>query len=111
MGRIAANAKKSGFIHAVEEYGLLLGAIMSKPYKKTNLINSYEHAFGYFKKGLSAPEKKYFLSELKSFSCGKTGPAAVITLLRSYIIRFDEKYLKEQSLFEPYPQELLFKYI
>ena len=107
LGRITAGAKNSGFEKACNEYGALLGKIFSKPYKKSNLINSYEHAFGYFKEGLSAPEKVHFLSCLKKYASGKTGPAAVITLLKSYIIRFDEKYLSGQSLFEPYPEELL----
>lgn len=107
LGRISANAKKIGFDKSCEEYGELLGKIMFKPYKKTNLINSYEHAFGYFKTVLAAPEKAYFISCLKKYASGKTGSVTIITLLKSYIIRFDEKYLAGQSLFEPYPEELL----
>lgn len=30
-----------------------------------------------------------------------------ISLLKSWIIRFDDEYLKGQTFFEPYPRELV----
>ncbi len=106
-GRMVADAKKIGFDKTYAEYEKLLGIIMSKPYKISNLINSLEHAFGYFKNNLSKNEKEFFLKNFKKFASGKIGALSVLTLLKSYIIRFDEKYLSKQTLFYPYPEELM----
>lgn len=107
MGRIVAESKKTGINKAFELYENCLNKIMTSPYKISNLINSFEHAFGFFKNDLFAEEKKYFIKNLKKLYNNKMGIKVVISLLRSYIIRFNKKYLSNQTLFNPYPEELL----
>lgn len=107
MGKIVADAKKIGVEKAFNEYEILLGSLISKQYKKTELVNVFEHIFGYFKKDLASAEKRFFLSNLQNFSDGKIGQLPVVTLLKSYMIRFDQKYILNQSIFNPYPQELM----
>lgn len=108
LGKIVADAKKIGLEDSFKQYENLLGKTISRPYKKTELINCFEHAFGYFKDQLKSGEKKFFLDNLKDFSDSKVSQLAVITLLKSYIIRYEEKYLSNQTLFNPYPKELMY---
>ncbi len=62
--------------------------------------------FGYFSDKLSGDEKRFFLSTIEEYKRGRTLLSAPIGLLRSYIARFDEKYLKDQAFFAPYPRDL-----
>lgn len=107
MGKISANSKGAKFSEVITEYEALLRRLLKKQYTEMAVTNVLEHAFGYFKSGLSAEEKKYFLSLLEKYRKGNIPLALVSTLLRSYIIRFNQKYLASQRFFDPYPEELV----
>lgn len=107
MGKIVANAKSSGVEKSFYDYEILLGSLLSKQYKKTEIINVFEHIFGYFKKDLSQLEKKFFLTNLQDYSLGRISQLPIIILLKSYMIRFEQKYILNQSILNPYPQELM----
>ncbi|MFP4466160.1 MAG: YbgA family protein [Candidatus Goldiibacteriota bacterium] len=106
MGKIAAASHKKNFASVLKDYENEMNALFSKIYRESNIINVFEHALGYFKDGLSAKEKKYFLGVVEKYRGGKTGIEVPVSLLKSYIIRFNERYLMRQSFFEPYPEEL-----
>ncbi len=65
------------------------------------------HALGYFKEELSAREKRHFLEMLELYRHGRTPLSSAISILRSWIIRFESEYLREQNLFMPFPEELM----
>ena len=65
------------------------------------------HAQGYFSKYLNYQEKKFFSDLLDKYRNNKVPISSIIVLLKSWIIKFEESYLKEQSFFNPYPQELM----
>jgi uncharacterized protein YbgA (DUF1722 family) len=46
------------------------------------------------------------LSNIRKYSDKQTSLEIPIALLKSWIIRFNEPYLKNQTYFEPYPPEL-----
>jgi uncharacterized protein YbgA (DUF1722 family) len=64
------------------------------------------HAFGYFKDRLNEKEKKFFLKSLEDYRKGTVPLSSILTMLRMWIIRFDETYLGTQRFFSPYPKEL-----
>ena len=65
------------------------------------------HALGYFKKELSAREKKHFLDMLEAYRDGRAPLSSAISILRSWIIRFQSDYLNQQTLFRPFPESLM----
>jgi uncharacterized protein YbgA (DUF1722 family) len=57
-------------------------------------------------KELQRNEKELFLKSLDDYAHRLVSLEVPIALMKSWIIRFEEPYLREQSYFEPYPLEL-----
>lgn len=107
LGKIVAN-------HQHEKIGKLLGCYKTilmetilKPLRPGSNINMLLHIFGYFKKVLSSEEKAYFLDVLEQYSANKVPLSVPLFLLNSWVVRTNEEYLAKQSIFAPYPKELL----
>ncbi|MEO0068700.1 MAG: DUF523 and DUF1722 domain-containing protein [candidate division WOR-3 bacterium] len=107
LGRIVANPQKRPLKELLNEYEPLLSQALSRPPKYSSAINVLLHSLGYFSKNLSASEKAFFLDTIESYRRGKLPLSVPVSLIRSYIVRFDEPYLAKQYFFNPYPSELL----
>jgi uncharacterized protein YbgA (DUF1722 family)/uncharacterized protein YbbK (DUF523 family) len=107
MGKIVANAQKLNFEKVIIDYEQLLNNLLQIPPKYTAHINVLLHSLGYFKKSLSGKEKAFFLDELEKYRTGWIPLFVLQNLINSWVIRFDEKYLKGQSYFNPYPEEMM----
>ena len=107
LGKIVANPGKKGMSEVFDEYETHLRAALAKPPKHTSNINVLMHAAGYFKEGLAAPEKAHFLASLEKYRAGKIPLSATIAIVNSWLARFGSDYLKQQTYFEPYPEELV----
>ena len=107
LGKIVANADKKGTAAVFDEYEAHLRAALAKPPKYTSNINVLMHALGYFKDGLTGPEKNQFLASLEKYRAGKVPLSATIAIANSWIARFDEGYLRQQTFFESYPEALV----
>ena len=107
MGKIAANDDNLK-IEAVKNnyYQCLLILFLKKSRYKSN-INTHMHVMGYFKKFLSAPEKKLFLENLELYRDKKLPISGINNMLHSWIVRFDNEYLLNQSFFNPFPKDLI----
>jgi uncharacterized protein YbgA (DUF1722 family)/uncharacterized protein YbbK (DUF523 family) len=107
MGKILGSFKRGAEEKLFKAYGELLMRAMSKQARFTSHLNIVHHAMGYFKKGLSAPEKKHLLDLVEQYVRKELPLSAIKTVLRSWIARFDNEYLADQYYFEPYPRDLL----
>jgi uncharacterized protein YbgA (DUF1722 family) len=108
MGKILGQSKAPAVEKAAAYRDVML-ACMEKPYKTSNVINVFEHALGYFSEKLSAPEKKFFIDTMNKYREGKAHIAVPLSLMKSYVVRFNQEYLKMQSFFFPYPEEIMEK--
>lgn len=106
MGKITANTEKKVFNEVISTYGNLLEQTLALPPRSTSNINVLMHALGFFSKKLSSREKAYFLDVINQYKLGKIPLSVPVTLLKSWIIRFNEPYLKNQTFFQPFPDEL-----
>lgn len=70
-------------------------------------VNVIEHARGYFKDALGGAEKRHLDGLIGEYRAGRLPRAAILAVLRSWIERFDEAYLRGQRYFQPYPAELV----
>jgi uncharacterized protein YbgA (DUF1722 family) len=65
------------------------------------------HILGYFSKQLTANEKAGFLDLLEQFNNQQIPASAVMSVLKLWTVRFEEAYLLDQTIFEPFPKELI----
>ncbi len=107
LGRITANHEKKPFAEVIEGYGQHLFNAFSCAPRYTSNINVLMHAMGYFSKGLSHSEKSFFLDSLERYRSGKVPLSSNTSILRSWVIRFENEYLMQQTFFEPYPEGLI----
>lgn len=107
LGKLVANPGKKPPAAVFDEYEAHLRAALAKPPKYVSNINVLMHAMGYFKEGLTPPEKAHFMASLEKYRAGKIPLSATIAIVNSWLARFGSDYLKQQTYFEPYPEELV----
>ena len=107
LGRIVADQKVRPFEETVDAYQKHLSEALKRPPRRGSNINVMTKATGYFSKRLSKQEKAFFGAAVEKYKTGKLPSSAVLSILKAWIIRFDEEYLMKQTFFEPYPEELM----
>ncbi len=107
LGRIAANPDKKTFPGVAGEYGDHLNAALSRAPRYTAHINVLLHALGRFKAGISPAEKTFFLDTLEQYRQDRVTICPNLMILRGWIVRFGDDYLREQTFFSPFPAELM----
>ena len=107
MGKIASNNNGIPIEEIIANYYDCLLLMFKRQSRYTSNINTQMHIFGYFKKQLTKEEKKFFLKLLDDYRNKKNTIGAVNNTLYSWVIRFDDKYLKQQSYFNPFPKSLV----
>ena len=106
MGNLIANRNKEPIEKINDKYEKLLYSTFSRVSRCNSNINILQHGFGYFSKKIAKNEKEMLLKNIRKYSDKHMPLEIPIALLKSWIIRFDEPYLKNQTYFEPYPSEL-----
>ncbi|WP_455277685.1 YbgA family protein [[Eubacterium] cellulosolvens] len=107
LGNITANKNNKPIDDVVKEYEPNLHCAFSKVPRYTSSNNVFMHALGYFKKDLSSKEKNFLLESLRKYEVGRIPLCVTTNLMKSWIIRFGQEYLMNQTFFEPYPEELI----
>jgi uncharacterized protein YbgA (DUF1722 family)/uncharacterized protein YbbK (DUF523 family) len=107
LGRIAANHDKKPWPEVIANYGEKLREVFPRTPSAGSYVNVLQHTMGYFSEYLTAREKQFFLALLKKYRKGKVPMGVLFEVMRSWVVRFEEEYLTQQTLFEPYPEELL----
>ncbi|MFZ3589523.1 YbgA family protein [Bacillus sp. DJP31] len=107
LGRIVASYKQQSIEEIYSLYESQLQRLFARKPRDQAHINVCEHIMGYFKKDLTQKEKAYFTSILEKYRDEKIPLSSVTSILKSWVIRFDNEYLFTQTYFEPYPDELI----
>lgn len=109
LGQLVATSKKRDLQDLYAEYFNLLMEglrLLSTAKKNTNVLL---HITGYFKKQLSPDEKKELLEVIELYHKGYVPLIVPITLIKHYVRKFDEPYLKKQYYLNPHPIELMLR--
>ena len=106
MGKLVAEGKKLGIIDLYDQYQqqLMEALKLKTTIKKNN--NVLQHLMGYFKKQLSADEKKELLEVFNQYRSGLVPLVVPLTLINHYVRKYDQPYLKQQTYLNPHPAEL-----
>ena len=109
LGKMVAAGKKAqrGKLQADYLEALMEGLqFLATPKKNTNVL---QHMAGYFKKQLSAEEKKELLNVITNYHDGFVPLIVPITLLKHYVRKYKEEYLARQFYLNPHPLELMLR--
>ena len=107
LGRLAAEA---GPILVPEKLGQYLAVLMEALRLQATVkknFNVLHHIVGYFKKFLTADEKKELLGIVEDYHAGLVPLVSPLTLLNHHVRKHGIDYLKGQHFLHPHPKELM----
>ena len=109
MGRLVADGKRMQRDELLTSYReLLLRALSLHATVKKN-SNVLSHIMGYFKNQLTPGEKEELLEILRQYHEQILPLIVPITLLKHYVRKYEQEYLKSQSYLNPHPLELMLR--
>lgn len=109
MGVLVAHAseqKRADLLQRYEELFMKGLALHATVKKNTNVL---QHIMGYFKQQLSPDEKAELLDVISQYHDHMLPLIVPMTLLRHYIGKYDQQYLKGQVYLAPYPSQLMLR--
>jgi uncharacterized protein YbgA (DUF1722 family)/uncharacterized protein YbbK (DUF523 family) len=109
LGNLIANIKRYRPEKLYSEYigNLMEGLkLLSTQKKNTNVL---QHILGYFKKKISADEKKELLDLIGKYHDGLVPLIVPVTLIKHYVWKYDEQFLLRQHYLYPHPAELMLR--
>ncbi|WP_430602490.1 hypothetical protein IGJ02_002907 [Enterococcus sp. DIV0724b] len=71
---------------------------LAEPPKKGNLLNAYQHVWGYFKNKASETERQKYEELLKTFSVDHD---TLLSFLKELTLKYQEQYLLQSKLLFP----------
>ncbi len=107
LGRIVANLEHKPFKEVIEDYARHFPTAFIRMPRFTSNINVLQHSAGFFSRYLNAKEKAFFNDLLKQYRANKITLSVPLNVVKSWIIRFGNDYLSQQTYFQPYPAELM----
>jgi uncharacterized protein YbgA (DUF1722 family)/uncharacterized protein YbbK (DUF523 family) len=107
LGQIVGNRDSLPPADVYQAYSQRLAQVIAEPSRPSANRNALMHAFGYVSKHLNGAEKQYFLDLLEEYRQERTQLSTLLGVLRAWVLRVNEPYLRGQRYFEPYPRVLL----
>ena len=109
LGQLIAKSKQYKPEDLKVEYIRLLmeGLRLIATVKKN--MNVLQHIIGYIKNHLSSDDKKELLEVIENYHKGYLPLIVPVMLVRHYVWKFDERYLKRQYYLNPHPMELMLR--
>jgi len=109
LGQLVATAKQKVKKALFQDYlQHLMEALRCNATVKKNR-NVLQHGMGYFKKVLSADEKKELDEVIVNYGKGFIPLIVPITLIQHYVRKYKEPYLQTQRYLYPHPLELMLR--
>lgn len=109
LGAIVANVDKNNIEAECNEYfTTLMVALKLKATVKKN-VNVLQHIAGYFKKQLTPDEKAELVEVIEQYHSGLVPHIVPVTLLKHFVRKYDQDYLKGQYYLEPHPLEMMLR--
>jgi uncharacterized protein YbgA (DUF1722 family)/uncharacterized protein YbbK (DUF523 family) len=107
MGKIVANPEHRAIDQILTSYESHLQSALARTPSVGAYVNVMLKIMGYFSHNLSRDEKSLFLESIVGYRAGRLALSANLSILKAWIVRFKEKYLLDQTLLYPYPDELV----
>ena len=62
------------------------------------VVNAFQHIWGYFKKKATASEKEMFMAQLDSYAAGRISQLHLVASVKELLIKYPNRYLEESTL-------------
>jgi uncharacterized protein YbgA (DUF1722 family) len=89
------------------QYKNIVYSILSSIPKKNSIIDTFNYIFTPVRSKLSSSEQSHYFSLIDGFDNDLISQSEISTLLYSWALRYDLKSITDQSLFNPFPKNLL----
>ena len=109
LGALVANPNRYDHAELLARYFMTLMNGLRLPATRSKHANVLQHLAGYFKKQLSSSEKQELLDVIGQYRAGLVPLIVPLTLIRHYVRKYEEPYLKGQYYLEPHPLELMLR--
>lgn len=103
MGRLVASRAEIAPAELFARYRRMLCSALARAPRYTGNINVLLHALGHFRERVTTEEREYCLRLIDRYRNGHATLAEPRDLLRSWVVRFREPALMDQTFFAPYP--------
>jgi len=107
LGQIVAQHTRTSQEKIFQDYEHHLYLVLSHPPRCASNINVLMHSLGFVIQELEKEEKAFFLEILENYRRGCIPLSVATHVLNSWLIRFKEDYLAQQTYFHPYPPDLM----
>ena len=98
---------EDNFVVVSQEFKNIIPTILSCIPKNNTIIDTYNYIFSLIKSNLSESEKSHYYSLIDEFENDLVSQYEISTLLYSWALRYDLKSIIDQSIFNPFPKNLL----
>ena len=63
------------------------------PENPGQVVNAFQHIWGYFKKKATASEKEMFMAQLESYATGRIPQMCLVASVKELLIKYPNRYL------------------
>lgn len=81
----------------------LINEAISLPENKNDIVNAYQHIWGYFKNEASQAEKEKFLKLIAQYQDGIIKKEKVLAYLSTLLEKYPKQYLQKSTIFKEKP--------
>ena len=106
LGRIVAAGSDRTANDTLDEYLSVFPGVVASRSRTPSRINALQHIFGHFSREIAQAERQYFLDLIEEYRRGAMPLCVMVVILRSWAERFDNDYIRNQTLLCPYPESL-----
>jgi uncharacterized protein YbgA (DUF1722 family)/uncharacterized protein YbbK (DUF523 family) len=109
MGKLVAEGKtmeRAELLELYQEFFMRALSFHATVKKNSDVLM---HIMGYFKKELTREEKAELLEVIRQYHDRLIPLIVPLTLLKHYVSKYDQQYLKKQFYLNPHPQELMLR--
>ncbi|GAA6168040.1 YbgA family protein [Sessilibacter corallicola] len=106
LGRLVANHDGLDEKSICDQYIALFMQTVAKPATRKNHVNTLQHILGYLKRTVEGEIRQDILSVIRQYHQGSVHLSVPITLLKHYVDRYGNDYIRSQIYLDPYPLEL-----
>lgn len=109
LGALVAHGREMRMDELLQRYEALFMKALALNATVSKNCNVLQHIMGYFKKELSPAEKSELLEVIEQYRHNLVPLVVPLTLLKHYIAKYDQEYLREQHYLSPHPAELMLR--
>ena len=109
LGRLVAEVPRPPRAGWLDGYGERFMRALETRATIPKHVNVLQHIMGFFKKELSAAEKRELAGIIGDYAAGLVPLVVPITLINHYVARYDVAYVRDQIYLRPHPKELMLR--